>query len=307
MWKADITVGAAEYDLKTKSVTVLQCFGASCFFPSQFSSCLAAIPFLNLSAPFSRSNILLGFFCFLQSLSLCLSASICHSGMCSWTSSQPPLPFWEPDIQKYLVGRDAPGRHVGEELKFSSEDAWYFFSYCLFICWNKMSLAPAWRAHPDRYKSYPWPFQVWHSGFFSLGLLPLYWKQTFLFIFLSSLDQVFLKWLMSFADNSLQTGLLSLMPLQVPHTSRAPGRAWAKELLLPLLQFVGVSGSGGALLTWILTAFLLPAGLRAAWVLTALKSHLFCSFSSAAAWHICGAECLRGPTRGCALGGGFAE
>lgn len=67
--------------------------------------------------------------------------------------------------------------------------------------------------------------------------------------------------------------------MQVPHSNHASVRASPKELLLPLLLFVGVSGSSGTLLTWTLTASLLPAGLQAVWVLTALKSHfaLFCA------------------------------
>lgn len=110
------------------------------------------------------------------------------------------------------------------------------------------------------------------AAFFSLSQLPLYWKQASLFIFLSSLDQAFLKWFMSFADHFLQTGLLSCHAfMQVPHTSCVSVRAWPKELLLLLLLFKSVSDSCGMLLTWILTAPLVPAELLAVWALNCLK------------------------------------
>jgi len=50
-------VGATEQDLKIEGVVVLQCFGASYFSLSHRSPCLTATSFLNLSAPFSHSNL----------------------------------------------------------------------------------------------------------------------------------------------------------------------------------------------------------------------------------------------------------
>lgn len=171
-----------------------------------------------------------------------------------------------------------------------------------------MSLTPAWKARSDKYKLCPCPFQIWHTCFFSLSQLPLYWKQASLFIFLSSLDQAFLEWFMSFADHFLQTGLLSCHAfMQVSHTSCVSVRAWPKELLLLLLLFKGVSDSCGMLLTWILTASLCLQGSKMCGYLTALKSHLFCSSSFAGTWHVCHSGCLKDPATGCPLGGGFSD
>lgn len=72
--------------------------------------------------------------------------------------------------------------------------------------------------------------------------------------------------------------------MQVPHTSCVSVRAWPKELLLLLLLFEGVSDSCGILLTWILTASLVPAGLQDVWVLNCLKVTFILLFFFC--WHL---------------------
>lgn len=72
--------------------------------------------------------------------------------------------------------------------------------------------------------------------------------------------------------------------IQVPHISCVSVRAWPKELHLLLLLFEDVSDSCGTLLTWILTASLVPAGLQDVWVLICLRVTFILLFFFC--WHL---------------------
>lgn len=135
-----------------------------------------------------------------------------------------------------------------------------------------MSLTPAWKAHSDKYKSCPWPFQVWHiCFFFSQPVTSL--LRASISVHLPVIPRSGLSWVIYELCWPLSANRAPFCHafIQVPHTSRVSVRAWPKELLLLLLLFEGVSDSCGTLLTWILTSSLVPAGLPDVWVLNCLK------------------------------------
>lgn len=106
-------------------------------------------------------------------------------------------------------------------------------------------------------------------------LLPLYWKQAFLFIFLSSACHLYLR---PFQSDSwaLLAAFWKQGPSQVCLHTTAPHQlcrrvaTWGAALTNPLF-FAGVSASSGIMLTQIITAFLLPTGMWTVWVLAGLE------------------------------------
>lgn len=64
----------------------------------------------------------------LQSSSLCLSASICHSTPLLFDIFAITTPYSVGNIQKYLVGGGGQEGHAGEEFKFSYQKRPDFFS-----------------------------------------------------------------------------------------------------------------------------------------------------------------------------------
>lgn len=96
-------------------------------------------------------------------------------------------------------------------------------------------------------------------------LLPLYWKQASLFIFLSSSCHLYLRAFQSDSWALLaafwKQGLSQLcLHTSAPHQLCRRVATWGTALTDPLLS-AGVSGSSGMMLTQIITALLLPAGL----------------------------------------------
>lgn len=262
-------------------------------FPTVLLSCLAAASFLNLSAPFSHSNY----------SSVCLSLPFSFYSPFNhvfFDIFAATAPFWAGvcvDIQKYLVGRGVQGQHTGEEFKFSYQRFLVFF-WLLLVYFLKQDVLGFCLEISF------WQIQILPLTFLSLKYL-LFFSQPATSLLKGSISlhlPVISRSGLSKVINELCWPLpASRAPfhhasMQVSHISHTSVRAWPKELLLPLLLFVGVSGSGGMLLTWILTAALLPAGLQVAWVLTALTTHLFCSFFLSAPWHSCCTGCLKDPT-----------
>lgn len=148
-----------------------------------------------------------------------------------------------------------------------------------------MSLTPAWKACSDKYKLYPWPFQVWHICFFSSQPFTSLLKAS-ISVHLPVISRPGLSWVIYELCWPLSANRAPFHHafIQVPHTSRVSVRAWPKELLLLLLLFKGVSDSCGTLLTWILTASLVPAGLQDVWVLNSLKVTFILLFVFC--WHL---------------------
>lgn len=215
MWKAGTTVGATEQDLKIDdalsfSVLVpLVLLSPTIFF---FLPCCHLLSkFIWPIFPF-KSPPLFFFSPILSNLSLCLSASICHSTMWSLTSLQSPLPFWGVDIPKYFVGRGAQGQHAGEEFKFSYPRCLIFFQLFIYLL-EQVVLGSC-------LESSFWQIQVLPLTFPSLTYL-LFSSQPITslleasisvhlpVILMSSLDQAFPMWLRSFADRFCKWGSFS--------------------------------------------------------------------------------------------------
>lgn len=226
MWKAGIVVGATEQDLEVVDGLIVLKRSQFFFFP---------VSFLNLSAPFSHSNLSSLFLFTLsnqalsafQLLSATQPSALWH--LCNhhslFSGKYPKIPCrwrWPRRACRWRI-----------QVLLPKKACFLFIVLILFAYWWKMSLDPVWKAYFEKHKSYPWPFQVWHLSFSSHTSLlkasvPLHLP----------VIPVISAWGLSKVINEcfLKTGPVSFDhgSMQVSHILRTSIRWWPEELLLPL-------------------------------------------------------------------------